>query len=104
MHVSEVKSHAQFFFFVSLYSYGLNLDVYDNLSCTVDISKRCNPDVGYWLLKQLSLLGRYSSFQYPDQDPYPEDFNADALFHVSVPVKRICIVHIAFNCDYVILL
>jgi len=43
-------------------------------------------------------------FQYLDQDPYPEDFNADALFHVSVSVKRICIVYIAFNCDFVILL
>jgi len=27
--------------------------------------------------------------QDPYQDPYPEDFNADALFHVSVFVKRI---------------
>jgi len=40
-------------------------------------------------------LGRYSTFQYPDQDAYqyayPEDFNADALFHVSVSVKRICL-------------
>jgi len=25
------------------------------------------------------------------QDAYPEDFNADALFHVSVSVKRICL-------------
>jgi len=37
------------------------------------------------------LLGLYSTFQYPDQDAYPEDFNADALFHVSVSVKRICL-------------
>ena len=38
-------------------------------------------------------LGRYSTFQYPDQDAYQyayaEDFNADTLFHVSVSVKRI---------------
>jgi len=33
--------------------------------------------------------GRYSTFQFPDQDPYPEDFNADDQFHVSVSVKRI---------------
>jgi len=35
------------------------------------------------------------TFQYADQDAYqgayPEDFNADALFHVSVSVKRICL-------------
>jgi len=40
-------------------------------------------------------LGRYSTFQYADQnayqDAYPDDFNADALFHVSVSVKRICL-------------
>jgi len=40
-------------------------------------------------------LGRYSTFQYQDQDAYqdayPEDFNADALFHVSVSVKCICL-------------
>jgi len=30
-------------------------------------------------------------FQYPDQDAYPEDFNAEALFHVSVSVKRNCL-------------
>ena len=39
--------------------------------------------------------GRYSTCLYPDQDanqyPYPEDFNADTLFHVSVSVKRICL-------------
>jgi len=32
------------------------------------------------------VLGRYFTFQYP----YPEDFNADTLFHVSVSVKCIC--------------
>ena len=40
-------------------------------------------------------LGCYSTFQYLDQDAYQdmysEDFNADALFHVSVSVKRICL-------------
>jgi len=45
--------------------------------------------------KKAQLFGRYSTFQYPDQDAYqdayPEDFNADALFHVSVFVKRICL-------------
>jgi len=39
-------------------------------------------------------LGRYSTFQYPDQDvyqyAYSEDFNADTLFHVSVSIKCIC--------------
>ena len=43
----------------------------------------------------LAPLGRYSTFQYADQDAYqdayPEDFNADALFHVSVSIKRICL-------------
>jgi len=50
-----------------------------------------------YVLQNVSCSGkaRYSTFQYPDQDPYqdqdqcPEDFNADALFHVSVSVKRI---------------
>jgi len=44
---------------------------------------------------RLTDYSRYSTFQYPDQDAYqdayPEDFNADALFHVSVSVKRICL-------------
>ena len=33
----------------------------------------------------------WTPFQYADQDAYPEDFNADALFHVSVSVKHICL-------------
>jgi len=45
----------------------------------------------YHLLNYLTL--QYSTFQYPDQDayhyPYPEDFNADTLFHASV--NRICL-------------
>jgi len=41
--------------------------------------------------KTCKALGRYSTFQYADRDAYPEDFNADALFHVSVSVKRICL-------------
>jgi len=40
------------------------------------------------------VLGRYSMFQYPYQDAYwylyPEDFNVDTLFYVSVSVKCIC--------------
>jgi len=44
-----------------------------------------------WGKHRQQVLGRYSTFQYPDQDAYPEDFNADALFHVSVSVKRICL-------------
>jgi len=43
----------------------------------------------------IGALGRYSAFQYPDQDAYQylyaEDFNADTIFHVSVSVKRICL-------------
>jgi len=43
-------------------------------------------NINSWLLER---YGRYSTFQYPDQDayqyPYPDDFNAPhALFHVSV--------------------
>jgi len=55
----------------------------------------CRPKllIGYFCKIKFA-LGRYSTFQYPDQDayqyPYPEDFNADTLFHVSVSVKRIC--------------
>jgi len=30
---------------------------------------------------------RYSTFQYPDQDPCPGDFNTDAIFYVSVSVN-----------------
>ena len=36
--------------------------------------------------------------QYPDQDPCPEEFNADALCHVSVSVKRIFLFYLTFNC------
>jgi len=49
--------------------------------------------VVFYLSRRVKQVGRYSTFQYPDQDPYqdpfPEDFNADALFYVSVSVKRI---------------
>jgi len=49
MHVSEVKSQAQFYFILfywfTLFLYGLNLDVYnfDNLSCTVYIFPEMQP-------------------------------------------------------------
>ena len=36
-----------------------------------------------------SLLGRYSTSPYQDQDPCPSDVNANTLFHISVSVKRI---------------
>ena len=45
----------------------------------------------------MSPLGRYSTFQYPDQDPCPENFNVNALFHVSVSVKRIFLYLPYFN-------
>ena len=51
-------------------------------------------------------LGRYFTFQYQDQNayqyPYPEDFNADTLFHVSVSVKRICLFYLTLSCAYII--
>ena len=53
----------------------------------------------------LNALGRYSTFQYPDQDAYqdayPEDFKADILFHVSVSVKRICLFYLTLNSAYI---
>jgi len=39
----------------------------------------------------IEVLGRYSTFQHPDQDPCPKEFNVDTLFHVSVSVKHICL-------------
>jgi len=51
-------------------------------------------------------LGRYSTFQYLDQDecqyPYPEDLNADTLFHVPVSVKRSCLFLPCLNSAYTI--
>ena len=34
----------------------------------------------------------------------PEDFDADALLHVSVFVKRIFLFYLTFNCAYILLL
>jgi len=36
-----------------------------------------------------SIRPLFHVFQYPDQDPCPEDLNADALFYVLVSIKRI---------------
>jgi len=57
-------------------------------------------------LRKQPQLGRYSTFQYPDQDayqyPYAEDFNADTLFHVSVTVKRIFLFYLTLSSAYII--
>ena len=77
-----------------------NLKIIANASCfplTVNFNK---------LISSAFNLGRYSTFQYPDQDAYqdayPEDFNADAVFHVSVSVKRYACVYLTINSAYII--
>ena len=43
------------------------------------------------------ILSRHSTFQYPDQIPCPEDFNADTTFHILVSDKRIFLFFLTFN-------
>jgi len=49
-------------------------------------------------------LGRYSTFQYPNQDPCPEDFNADAprfsIRQTYLPIFDLLLTVHTYNCYY----
>ena len=80
------------------------LQYHNTLKCfrTSQIHNKCTS----FASSIFDLLGRYYTFQYPDQDayqyPFAEDFNTDTLFHVSVSVKRICLFYLSLNSAYII--